>query len=485
MKSTNNLLKGNSIINFFKGIPTPPPTPETAIKGFNSEGYWELIQSLPSDEKQRVLEELESPEIIERAKKLEQELAQNVMTCADLDATRVMFLAALLCLQQNKITKNQLATLHLVDSAIRTLYTSPLTYLIYQFEENNKIKNIFSTFPSSTIKGFPTSVRRYAYNIALVPNAQTKINDLPQRMHEPLICRFFNFTDSEWDSFSEEMEKAPDSEKYVYVLVAPQFGCWSSIIFKIQAVLKCMQVLDWYKETDSGLLKETIMVVPTFSMFQAAINAKAKTLGRQPLKLIPTYYYVEEEQYHRYKSSGHIPMTMYLPEQESRLQYNPQEGKFRTNIDGHPAETAFAGAIHDEYHAFRELQMSENVAEARLRLATIAKNHPKNKMSFDKTAVDEILMDGELIFSYSLSKDTIFDSDCRSQKESFGDLFYTPSLKGNLHDDLKRAFIYDMVQNQEDWLENFGIGRDDLKENDQQIYDEIMSELQENSAGLK
>ena len=450
---------------------SPPLAPEITIKGFNSEGYWPLIQSLPHDEQPKILAELELPDIIERAQKLEKELASNEMFYDDLDATRTMFLAALLCLQQEKITKNQLASLHLLDSAIRTLYISPYSYLVHQYEDNQKLKSSVVFFESPKTTSRPTHVLRHHYDTIIVPNEQTKLKDLPKEMQLPLARRFFNFTDTEWDHFCDEMQNAEKSEQYIHILVTPQFGCWSSIIFKIQQVLKCMQILDWYKNTDVGLIKERIMVIPSFSMFQAAINAKAKTFNRKSVQLIPTYYYLDEQQYARYKSVGQIPVTMYLPERESWLQYNSHQGKFRSSVDGHPAETAFAGAIHDVYHAFRELMMSEQVSLARTRLAAVAKIHPKNQLNPAERPIDEVLVDGELIYCYNSSIDSIFDRVGTAQ--IFGDLFYTASIKTRLHDDLKRAFIEDMVQHKDEWLENFNIGKQDLRENDQEIYDEI------------
>lgn len=466
-------------------VPVPPLPPEQVCKGFNSDGYWELIQSLPSRERENILNELESPRIIAKAEQLEQKLAKDIMNCAQLDTPRDMFLAALLCLQQNKISKNQLATLHLVDSAIRTLYTSPCCYLIHSYVKDHKAQRTFNvSFPVTT--NLPTEMQRCSFDSVMVPDSKTTIENLPERMRYPLIRRFFNFTDTEWINFSCEMLTAPISETYVYILVTPEYGCWSSLVSKVQTLLKCMQILDWFKVTDEGYFLEKIMVIPTFSMFQAAINAKANTLNRSSLKLAPTYYYMEGGQYHHYKTNSYIPMTMYMPESEPQLRYHSTRGKFRTNIDGHPAETAFAGAIHDAYHAFRELQISENVSAARLRLVLIAKNHPKDKLSPTHRAISDILMDGELIYSYDLAKNTLFNNDFRpQQKQSFGDIFYVPSVKNHLHDSLKYAFIHDMVLNKDDWFENFSIGRDDLFVDDQKIYDDIERELNSMKTGAE
>lgn len=460
----------------------PPPLPETIVPGFNSEGYWQLIQSLPVNDRRKILAELKSSQVIERAKKLTDELAGNYSVCTNLNNTRLTFLAALLCVQQNKIAINQLATLHLLDSAIRTLYVAPCSYLIYKFRHENKTKILFnfSVFPADEEKNFPNVVERYLYYTIPVPNAKTQAKDLPRKMQRPLVYRFFNFTEIEWEYFCQEMENAPHSEQFVYVLNAPEFGCWSSIIFNIQKHLKCMRVLDIWVDINDEIVTETIILIPSFSMFQAAINAKAKALKRTSLHLQPTYGYLDAESYARIKSTGCIPVAMYLPERKPALQYNSEEGGFRSTVDGHPSETAFAGTIHDVYHAFRELCMSENVANARIRLAEIAKSHPKNRISADHRPIDETLIDGELIFNYPPNKDTIFCKNHRSQgKEIFGDLFYTAAVRKNLDTDLKWAFIYDMVSNKKDWWDSFQIKKTDLRPCDQRIYDKIEASLKD------
>lgn len=456
-------------------IPTPPPPPETAAKGYNSYGYSDLISSLQPFERKKILAELESPEIIAKAEQLKFKLANNQMTCLELDTTREMFLAALLLLQRNEISSNQLASLHLVDAAIRTLYTSPMSYLIYTFEKDGMIHKTFDLQKSSS-DHLPKQVLRFKFDSIITPNDNTHIGDLPQRMQQPLVRRFFKLSAQEWNDFTKEMQHAPESEQAIHVLVAPEYGCWSSIIFKIQDVLECMQVLDWWKATKSGMLTEKIMVVPSFSMFQAAINAKAKALNRATLEFVPTYDYVSEDAYTTYKSTGRIPMTIYLPERDAQLRYN-LVSKFRKNIDGHPEETAFAGAIHDTYHGFRELQMSENIAAARIRLSSIAKYHPDNNPNPGADPISTTIIDGELVFSYPQSRNTIFKPEMSEDTQKFGHIFYVESLRGRISDSLKRAFIRDMVEHSDEWKESFNLDRSDLLADEQKIYDEIRNEI--------
>ena len=66
---------------------------------------------------------------------------------------------------------------------------------------------------------------------------------------------------------------------------------------------------------------------------------------------------------------------------------------------------------------------------------------------------------------------------------SFGlDIFNTYTLKGRLHNDLKRAFIEDMVVNVQLWQEEFNLGRSDLLEEDQAIYDSMKKTVDEASS---
>ncbi len=451
----------------------------STVERLEIDPYDELIRSLPAEERQNIIAELDNGFIIGRAKLLCQELSANKMVGLTLEESRILFLAALRNLREKKISVNQLATLHIIDSAIRTLYVNPMVYFIHKYvNDDNELTRTFNLFALTSLKGMPTSVRRYPYNMLPLPKDGMSVSDMPWRMQKPLMQRFFNFNNSEWNHFCEEMDEASSSEQLFHILIAPEEGCWSSIIANIQKVLKCMRVLDWLVETkENGLVIEKIMLVPSFSMFQAAINAKAKNLGREPVALIPTYGYIEAEHYADLKSFGKIAMAMYLPERSSLKSYQNDRGGFRTSVDGHPAETAFAGTIHDVYHAMREMAMTENVAKARMRLALIAKHHPKNKLNPKHRSVDEILVDGELIHSYPPEVDTIFDPEYRpDHAESFGDLFYESSLKSALHEDLKRAFIEDMVVNKKEWQRQYHLGRADLRKEDQKIFDEIKSQ---------
>ncbi|WP_133130930.1 hypothetical protein [Legionella yabuuchiae] len=444
--------------------------------------YDVLTHSLPKEEHDKIIEELSYEKIIKLAELLCEQLSRNEQDVLDQDKSRDLFLAALKNLKLNKITAGQLATLHVLDSAIHTLYTNPLVYLIHKFvDANGEVARTTNIFAINNPRGMPTSVKKLRYNMVL-PEGVTVISGLPVQMQKPLMQRFFNFTDSEWRIFCQEMDDAPVSEQWFSVLIAPDEGCYSSIITKIQKALKCMRALEWVVNSKDGFQTENIMLVPSFSMFQSALKAKAWALGRKPIKLIPTYGYIEPKHYADLKASGNIAFAMYMPETDPLQRYRNDSGRFRTTIDGHPSETAFAGAIHDVYHAMREISMSENVARARWRLVSIARNHPHNQLTPSSRPVDDILVDGELIYSFPPAIDTMFEPDFRPNcAELFGDIFYKTTLKPFLHEDLKRAFITDMVVNEGLWQSQFNIGRPDLRKQDQDIFDAIKIEQSQSS----
>ena len=438
--------------------------------------YEELINSIPVEERACIVNELDSPAIILRAKKLKEELAGAVLLEMNPQESRALFLAASRLVRDKQISMAQLASIHILDSAIHTLLINPSAYLLYEFIDANSLtlKRTTCSFGFSNLHKMPMSTVRFEYKTIPIPKDGMSISQLPLRMQKPLVQRFFNLNAVEWDDFCEEMAHAPKSEQIYCTLVAPSQGCWSNLIFDIQKILKCMRMLDYLIEYKSGFYSQNIMLVPSFTMFQAALNAKGRTLRRKPIELIPTYGYIEAEHYACLKASGKLALALYLPEENKALIYKHLEGRFKGIVDGHFNETAFGGSIHDVYHAMREMSMTENVARARMHLAEIAKKHPKNKINPDSRPVDEILIDGELIFSYPPALDTMFDHENRpAHAESFGNIFYTPALRELLHHDLKHYFIEDMVINVEMWQKEFSIGRLDLLEVDQAIYDGI------------
>ncbi len=339
--------------------------------------YNELIQSLPEAEKEEINKELDSEAVGQRAILLSQQLAKNEYF--DKKDSRILLLAALKNFKNGFISAAQLASLHLLDSAIHTFYINPVVYTWHSYVQDNKITNTRDIFTySSNINPSLEQAPIFYAGYNAIGNRNIPNNELPkefERFQIPLLKRFFNFTAFEWNTFCKEIKTAPLSEQSFHFLIAPEIGCYSALIYKIQQVLNCMRPLDWVQNSIEGHIINKIMLVPSFSMFQAAIIAKAQTLGRKPVELLPTYGYINLNRYADLKAAGKIPLTMYFPEKSSSQCYQLKSGLFRTTVDSWGYESAFAGALHDVYHAMREMSMSENVARARFRLASIAKKH--------------------------------------------------------------------------------------------------------------
>ncbi len=441
----------------------------------------ELIRSLPEKEREVVIAELSSDKVARRLKSLRHDLALDKFVGGNLLKSRRLFLAALEGLRLGQITYAQLASLHITDSAIHTFAVGPRAFFSCQSVDNNgdAVRHIKDTPIENHDDEY--SVEKYRYDSLCLPNGKIDLSKIPPRMLKPLMCRYFNFNDQEWLHFRSEMAKAPLSEQSFGVIVVFENVRYSLLMHDVQRILKCMHTLDRLISSNQGLDEQQIVVVPSFTMFQVAINVKALTLGRKPVELVPTYGYVDPDHYAKLKAAGQIAFTLYMPEKKKSKRYS-DSGGFRATVDGHKKESAFAGKIHDWYHAVREMIMYANVASARMRLVEIAKKHPNNSIRAGARPVDDILVDGELIYSYPRSLDTIFDEQHRpSDAQKFGDLFYTPIILGKLHDNLKHAFIRDMVDNESLWRTEFELGKDDLLSEDQKIFDQLKLQKDQNS----
>ncbi len=425
--------------------------------------YNEIISSLPLEEKDDALKQMaEDREVQLRAEKLSQQIADGDYIDPGMEDGRTLLLSSLKLLQEGSISVAELASIHLLDSAVRTL-TSSLTL----FSDEERVEGYVAE-PQHSL-----NIQRFKYDAVVYP-VSLGFDRLPDRMRAPLVRRFFHFTDDEWLIFCDKMQSVAMFEQYCYAVPATKTENWSPLIKAIQNMLQCFQMLCWLKPREGGGYKEeTIMLVPSFTMFQVALEVKARSLNnRIPVHLIPTYGYVNFKRYTELKSQGLLAMAMYLPEFHPSSRYQTFVGRFRTNIDGFPHETAFAGAIHDMYHSFRELAMSENVARARMRLAAIARKHP-DCVDYRGRTFDELLVDGELLHSYPLHLDTVFKGSARPlHAMRFGEIFYNTSIT-KLPPKLHHLFIEDMVKNAQLWQDEYALGRSDLLDSDQYHYDVI------------
>jgi hypothetical protein len=430
--------------------------------------YEFLLHSIPNHDRTNIKNELESQIIIEMAKNIGEKFVSRFpgeLVCNE--NTRDIFLAALLCVKQRTMSTNQLASLHLLDAAVRTLYSNPVAYLVDRHKSaDHPYSRAFIPVISKVVPQREFLVMHY--DSIVTTNFTMPIEDLPEFMQPPLMKRFFNFNEQEWNYFCDKMSNACESEKYFSVLVAPEGGCWSAVIAHIQILTYCMPILNWLREESGRYYEEFIMLAPSFTMLQEAINAKANTLKRTPIELIPSYDYLQDHQV-AIRSAAKIVM----PERDPSVRNRMNMSNFRRTIDGHFFESTFAGALRSVHHALREMMMLENVAKARMHLAKIAEKHPHNILALNKS-VSDILIEGTLIFSYPVKVDTIFNPAYRPKsRQTFGDLFYADALKDILHADLKRAFIEDMVINEQLWKNEFKITKSDLLKVDREIFDAI------------
>lgn len=434
-------------------------------------GFERLIKSLPSLELnalKRDMINISAEEAIDLARRINH---SNCVITTDTETTRKVIITALKALNMNLLSLKQIATLHILDAAIRDFLTHATTFTYHEYVEEGKFQRNLNAFQILSHRIPCKTYLQMAYKDAFIPEG-IEPNQLPDRMQLPVLKRFFAFTDDEWIRFCTHMEKKKSSEQLFYLINVPKFGCFSDLISKIQETLQLCHILDIpQKLSDGGVAHISMMVVPSFSMLQAVLKVKGETLGRKAPKLIPTYYLLTPEDYARTKEHEGIPLALYYPEANPLVRYNSNNPHFKAKIDGWSYEGPFAAIIHDFYHACREMAMAENVARARFHLALIAKKHKCDQKDHSSIPVSNILVDGELIFSYPKNKDTIFAYRFTDRAQKFGELFCTKMLEGCLHINLKMDFILDMVLNKEFWEKEFQLGRADLLEQDQKLYD--------------
>lgn len=435
-------------------------------------GYSRLIKSLPILELEALKIEMadispkEASDLAVRINK-----GERVISTA---TSRVIIVTALKALNMKLISVKQMATLHILDAAIRDFITHATSFLYHEFLENGKIQRQINALTISHHQNLiPEPTIQLHYTDNAIPKGITP-DQIPERlrlMRLPVLKRFFALTDHEWTRFCTLMNKNVSSEQQFHLIHTSTFGCLSNLIAKVQEVIKLCHTIEIPQKMENGHIFVTnVTAVPSFSMFQAVLKVKAETLGRKPVKLLPTYYLLSPEDYARTKKDEGIPFALYFPEANPRVRYSRDNPRFKAKIDGWGHEGPFAALIHDFYHALREMAMTENVAKARFYLAEIAKKHKYDRINSDSDTISNILVDGELIFSYPENKDTIFAQLNHNQK--FGELFN--KLEDSLHKDLKVAFLTDMVINKERWKHEFNLGRDDLLEPEQELYDILM-----------
>ncbi len=460
-------------------IPPAPPLP--SHPGFYVPGYSRLVQSLPEEEKQKF--DSEDPSIIPQEIKA---CAYSIISCCPLIAldgnlARRVTLTALKALEQQLITVEQLASFHILDGALRDLVTHSAFYQVQKTVIQGNLERK-TTLCESSKKDINELRRRlkdlikpYTYDaiIKIDPALLSSWESMPTT---PLLQSFFNFNQTQWNDFCHILKSKPPSEQIYYTINAPCLGSWSPLISRIQEMIRPLQTQKIFAIHSEGITTESLIIVPSFSMLQAFIDVTAKTFGRKPPQLVPTYYRLNDKDYARLKVTGQIPISLYFPEASADKRYQWSNPQFKGLIDGFEQEGPFASALHDVYHALRELEMTEKMRDACYYLANLAEQHPKNSKDENSIPVSELLIDGELIlcnFRHPLSVFKNNNIEANTFEFIFGDIFHFRTIKMSLHDDLKSAFITDMVRHKQRWKEHFGLGREDLREAEQKMYDAI------------
>ncbi len=444
------------------GMFSPPPVkPEISVPGYNVPGYMRLIASVPEYERKMLLNELDSGVVSNHAKILLEKYESGHLSIGNLDESRNNFLAALKCLQQGKLTVEQVASLHIWDSAMRLYYTDAAgVRLVYEYVKEGGVHRSTLMSPAAS-EGRPTECQVFRYKTSNHDIHDT-LNPHIDGVNIPLVQQFFNFTQDEYQNFCHAMKKAPETEKQFMLLIRPQEGCVSSLLPKLSQVVSCMQDMKiWVPKNDGFVEHVKVALIPSFTMLQAVLDVKAKTLGNAPVQLIPTYYMLDQNDYARLKLTRQLAVGLYLP--KAYQAHSSDDRRYLQTVDGYAQELPYASIMHDFYHALRELTMERSVADARWRLAAILRDGP----------VETKIIDGELINSYSRSMDTIRVHKSRSiEAELFGDLL--ASLK--LTSEQKLACIRDMVVHRDEWRENFKLSHRDLSVEDRKIYNALAAQ---------
>ncbi|KGP64439.1 hypothetical protein EP47_11785 [Legionella norrlandica] len=65
-----------------------------------------------------------------------------------------------------------------------------MVYFIHKYVNDDKLARTFSMFALASLKGMPTSVKRYTYDTIVLTRDGMSVSDMPCRMRKPLMQRF-------------------------------------------------------------------------------------------------------------------------------------------------------------------------------------------------------------------------------------------------------------------------------------------------------
>ncbi|MEC7839298.1 MAG: hypothetical protein VX777_04585 [Chlamydiota bacterium] len=447
-------------------IPNPPPPPNSEnYPGYDQPGYFRLMGSLSETDRKCVEASFKSVtqnqlsafvDVIKEGRfhkfrKEEEMYTNNVM--------------ALLALQKGLLSVNQVATMLFCDAAVTTLISHKLSYFHFQRVENGKDIRSTTVSEGSFCQSDPSEIRYESYKYLGLGNDVSKdkvVTIFGEEFCKPILQRFFGFSDILWRKFCEklESEEISDSERFFYINTIPKFGCWSGIVSEINEVLsKILQPQFLISQLDSGkLLKEKVMITPSFSMYQLFLDVLSTFCSLRKIKLVPTYGLSGQNFYTNLKVAGQVAVSLYFPEKKSWLAYDFENPDFKVKVDGWVREGTLAVIIHDIYHSIRELWFTESCSIMRFFFAEIAR-----ALGDEQTCYQ--LIDGEVL---------------TQSQASIGNIFNTIKPEERV----KNAMIQFMVDEALTLGRDYNIGRNDLEESDRKLYDKLYLESVERSSGV-
>lgn len=363
-----------------------------------------------------------------------------------------------------KSTFVQLITSLIFDAAMSDLVRAPRIFAYRTIVNNKGIVERFSS--SFDLPPISSNVQTCSYLDNSKIETNCLISDKPILSFDengltPILKRFFYFTDIEWEKFGEIVKEFPLSEQKFQLIPVPEYGSWSNVLRHIQKVTHLFNEVQVFTTpaNQNIIFNQKMMPVPSFSMFQAFIDIKAESLGRETLKLLPIFNPLNQKQYFKLKFGGNIPVGLYFPLNNKYKRYSTQlDPNFLQMIDGWQNEGPYIFFLHDIYHALREMQMKPEIVLAITRIADLLKDR-------DFTLYTKLL-DGELIFSYPKSDGSPLKEHSYHSNQKICDIAN--------HIEQKTVFIntlvIDILQNKEEWKESFGISKESLCDTHLQDY---------------
>lgn len=457
-------------------IPPAPPVTNTALI---TSGYWQLTNTLPPAELNIFNEE--QAKISEEQVKSLVERMNTVGTFYELDPHkfREITLIALTALKRQLITLEQLCSLHILDAAVRDLFTSPAKYENTILSIEGKLKTSPDITQKSSYPKEEAPYRIFQHRYDFIYSIK------PEHMEphtKPLLQLFFNLNEDEWIQFCSILQHAHPSEQSYHAIVVPNQGSWSAYVELIQGFLKMLQTQFLRITHDHGSTYQNRILVPTFTMLQAFIDVRSAASGRaSSIQLLPMYCQLSRSdiKYSRLRASEQVPLSLYFPESDVNMRYQWKNPKFKTTLGYCEQEGPFSRVLEAISKALRDIITPTRWRNASLYFAGLAEGHPNNINNKDPSKykdedlmpISEILYIGQLNVDKDLAN-MIYKNEEKKQGK-FGHIFHIAPTVERLHPKMKALFFKHMIMLEED----LGLGRSDLLENDHKLYDELKGQL--------